>query len=145
MNKLIICRGIPASGKSTWAKQWVLEDPEHRVRINQDDIRNMLGKYWVPSREELVQSILSTSIYNAIRLCYDVIVDNTNLNPKAITYIEDIILNCNMKYTIEFKDFFDTPLSLCIERDKQRTNPIGEEIIRNFYNRYKDQYNLNGN
>lgn len=45
MNKIIICRGIPASGKSTWAKQWVLEDPEHRIRINQDDIRNMLGKY----------------------------------------------------------------------------------------------------
>lgn len=42
--------GLPASGKSTWAKQWVLEDPEHRVRINQDDIRLMLGKYWVPKR-----------------------------------------------------------------------------------------------
>lgn len=45
MSKLIITRGLPASGKSTWAKQWVLEDPEHRVRINQDDIRLMLGKY----------------------------------------------------------------------------------------------------
>ena len=41
MSKLIITRGLPASGKSTWAKQWVLEDPEHRVRINQDDIRLM--------------------------------------------------------------------------------------------------------
>lgn len=49
MSKLIICRGIPASGKSTWA--------EHRVRINQDDIRLMLGKYQVPSREKLVQHI----------------------------------------------------------------------------------------
>lgn len=54
MSKLIITRGLPASGKSTWAKQWVLEDPEHRVRINQDDIRLMLGKYWVPKRESLL-------------------------------------------------------------------------------------------
>lgn len=36
---LIICRGIQGSGKSTWAKQWCHEDPEHRVRFNNDDIR----------------------------------------------------------------------------------------------------------
>ena len=42
---LIICRGIQGSGKSTWAKQWCHEDPEHRVRFNNDDIRNMLGVY----------------------------------------------------------------------------------------------------
>lgn len=39
MNKVIICRGIQGSGKSTWAKQWVKEDPNHRIRINQDDFR----------------------------------------------------------------------------------------------------------
>lgn len=43
--KIIICRGIQGSGKSTWAKQWCHEDPEHRVRFNNDDIRNMLGDY----------------------------------------------------------------------------------------------------
>lgn len=145
MNKIIICRGIPASGKSTWAKQWILEDPEHRIRINQDDIRNMLGKYWVPSRENLISYINNAIITKAVSLNYDIIIDNINLNPKNILYIEDIILLCNMKYTIEYKDFFDVPLSVCIERDKKRTNPIGEEVIKSFYNRYKDKYNLNGN
>ena len=145
MNKIIICRGIPASGKSTWAKQWVLEDPEHRIRINQDDIRNMLGKYLVPSRENLVSYINNAIITKAVSLNYDIVIDNVNLNPKNILYIEDIILLCNMKYIIEYKDFFDVPLSICIERDKKRTNPIGEEVIRSFYNRYKNKYNLNGN
>ena len=145
MNKIIICRGIPASGKSTWAKQWVLEDPEHRIRINQDDIRNMLGKYWVPSRENLVSYINNAIITKAVSLNYDIVIDNINLNPKNILYIEDIILLCNMKYIIEYKDFFDVPLSVCIERDKKRTNPIGEKVIRSFYNRYKNKYNLNGN
>ena len=42
MNKLILTRGIQGSGKTTWARQWVAEDPSSRVRINNDDIRNML-------------------------------------------------------------------------------------------------------
>ena len=145
MNKIIICRGIPASGKSTWAKQWVLEDPEHRVRINRDDIHNMLGKYCAPSRERLVSYINHTIIIKALISNYDIIIDNTNLNFNDILYLEEILLIFNMKCTIEYKDFFDTPLSVCIERDKKRTNPIGEEIIKSFYNRYKDKYNLNGN
>ena len=43
MKKIILTRGIPASGKSTWAKQEVLKDPEHSIRINRDDLRNMSG------------------------------------------------------------------------------------------------------
>ena len=31
MPKIILCRGIPGSGKSVWSKKWVLEDSEHRV------------------------------------------------------------------------------------------------------------------
>ena len=42
-------------------------------------------------------------------------------------------------------NFFDTPLSVCIKRDKNRENSVGEEVIRNFYNKYKDIYPLNGN
>ena len=42
MSKLILCQGIQGSGKSTYAKKWVAEDPEHRVRLNYDDLRNML-------------------------------------------------------------------------------------------------------
>ena len=80
MSKLIITRGLPASGKSTWAKQWVLEDPEHRVRINQDDIRLMLGKYWVPSREKLVQHIQEETLIETLLRGYDIVIDNTTKN-----------------------------------------------------------------
>ena len=45
IRKVLVLRGLQGSGKSTFAKQWVNEDPEHRVRFNRDDIRNMLGKY----------------------------------------------------------------------------------------------------
>lgn len=34
INKLILVQGISGSGKTTYAKQWVEEDPIHRVRLN---------------------------------------------------------------------------------------------------------------
>ena len=144
MNKLIICRGIPASGKTFWAKQWVLEDPEHRVRINQDDIRLMLGKYWVPSREELVQHIQKEALIEALNRGYDIVVDNTNLNKKVLDFYRALIID-HGNHAIEFKDFFNTSLSVCIERDKNRDLQVTEKVIRSFYNNYKDKYSLNGN
>ena len=144
MNKLIITRGLPASGKSTWAKQWVLEDPEHRVRINQDDIRLMLGKYWVPSREKLVQHIQEEALIEALLRGYDIVIDNTNLNKKVLDQFNRLIKTFE-DYEIEYKDFFDTSLSVCIERDKNRDLQVTEKVIRGFYNNYKDKYPLNGN
>ena len=143
MNKLIICRGIPASGKTFWAKQWVLEDPEHRVRINQDDIRLMLGKYWVPSREKLVQHIQEEALTEALLNGYDIVIDNTNLNKKVLDFYRALVID-HGNHAIEYKDFFNTPLSVCIERDKNRDVQVSEKISRNFYNNYKDIYPLNG-
>ena len=120
MSKLIICRGIPASGKSTWAKQWV------------------------PSREKLVQEIQFNAIIEALNREFDVVIDNTNLNNKVLDQFNRLIKTFE-DYEIEYKDFFDTPLSVGIERDKNRDLQVTEKVIRSFYNNYKDKYPLNGN
>nr|DAG90839.1 MAG TPA: polynucleotide kinase [Crassvirales sp.] len=135
MPKIILCRGIQGSGKTTWAKQWVLEDPEHRVRFNNDDIRNMLGKYWVPSREPIITTMKNSFISGAAIFRMDVVIDNMNLNSKELDYWKDIARMFN--YDLEIKNFF-TPLQDCIERDSKRPNPVGEEVIRKTYEKYKD-------
>lgn len=109
-----------------------------------DDIRNMLGKYWVPERESLVLDIQEQAIIEALKQRYDIIIDNTNLKQVLVDKFHTLTLVFE-EYEFQIKNFFDTPLSVCIERDKNRTNPVGEEVIRGFYNRYKDKYNLNGN
>ena len=147
MAKVILCRGIQGRGKTTWAKQWVLEDSEHRVRFNNDDIRNMLGKYWVPSREGLVKNLKDTFLWSSMSHGFDIVIDNMNLNPKELEYYNKVLDNWNNpkgivfdsvrpKYDIEIKNFF-TPLEDCIERDSKRPNPIGEKVIRDTYERYK--------
>lgn len=147
--KLIICRGIQGSGKSTWAKQWCHEDPKHRVRFNNDDIRNMLGDYWVPDREKLVTEAKANMITFALITGYDVVVDNMNLNPKEDTWIRTLCTNIEkdkgIHIDIEYKDFF-IPVEECIHRDAMRPNPIGEKVIKDTWRRYRTfiiQQNIN--
>ena len=143
MNKIILCRGIQGSGKSTYSRQWAEQDPEKRLRYNNDDIRTMLGKYWVPSRESVVRNAKIAIITEAMEQGFDIIIDNMNLNPNEVKYYQGIIKEFNerrgTKYTMEFMDF-KTPLEVCIERDSKRPNPIGREVITKTYERYKDFY-----
>lgn len=158
MSKIIFTRGIQGSGKSTWAKEWVEEDPKQRIRINFDEMRLMLGGgyggYWVPRREEygLLDDMLKALLTKAIAMDIDVVIDNMNLNEKSVRRVQEF---CNETFArfldenphaknsdLEFRFVdFKTPLEECIARDAQREYPIGEQVIRNTYNRYKDFYN----
>ena len=150
MKRIILTRGIPASGKSTWAKQEVLKDPEHSIRINRDDLRNMCGKYWVPTREKYITACKGTILINAINFKFDtIIIDEMNLNPKENGYLKGIVSmmydtfkDNNDKYIIEIKDFTNVPLDVCLERNSKRENPIGENVIRGIFNKYQTMYNL---
>lgn len=150
MKKIILTRGIPASGKSTWAKQEVLKDPEHSIRINRDDLRNMSGKYWVPTREHYIEACKGIILICAMNFQFDtIIIDGMNLNPKESGKLKGEIAMVNAafkggqdKYVVEIKDFTNVPLDVCLERDSKRENPIGEDIIKGIFNKYRELYNL---
>lgn len=108
----------------------------------------MLGKYWVPSREILVDDLKRIFLWKSMFYGFDIVIDNMNLNPKELKYYNQVIDSWNNpkeivpdmvkpKYKLEIKNFF-TPLEDCIERDSKRPNPIGEEVIRNTYEKYKN-------
>lgn len=152
--KFIICRGIQGSGKSTWAKEFLhIEGADKWVRINRDDIRNMLGDYWIPEREKLVTIIENDALKAAMLQGYNIISDNMNLNPTTVQGLKDMVDSHNdyvfecddeeenlSTYEIEFKDFF-IPLEEAIRRDSLRPNPIGERIIRMTYKKYRHIFN----
>lgn len=140
MNKIIITQGIQGSGKSNWAKQWVEEDPIHRVRWNNDDCRRMCGPYWITERESFITSIRHTFIRKAMIDNKDIVIDDMNLNTKTTDYYEKIVKVYNDqntdKYVLEYKQFFDVSVEECIRRDSFRDNPVGEQVIRSTYKRY---------
>lgn len=132
--KVLILKGLPASGKSTFAKQFVTEY-SNWVRINRDDLRNMRGKYWLPEQENLITDWEQYLVLSSLKRGVNVILDSTNLNPKYLSELKLLILSSLHPVVIEEK-FFDTSLEECILRDSKRENPVGEAVIRNFHNKY---------
>lgn len=80
MRTLYVTKGLPASGKSTWARDLLKKEPNRWRRINRDDIRNMLsdGRF-SPDAEELVKKVQEDAIRAAFKASYDVVLDNTHL------------------------------------------------------------------
>lgn len=147
MSKFIILQGIQGSGKSTWALDWVKENPIKRIRVNRDSIRKMLGKYWLPDREKLVKHIRNACIEEAILDGYDVVSDDMNLSDNTINELVELIKSIKSNISIEYK-LFNTPLKDCLIRvdNRNRHLPENEQIsssvVISTYNTFKNKYNL---
>ncbi len=128
--KVVVLQGVPASGKSTYAKSL---DPNKWIRINRDDIRRMMGGYMVSKRENIITEIESDMVKNALRDKWNVCIDDTNLNPKTINLWKEIAEAYNAN--IEFKEFLIT-MSEALERDKNREFPVGKKCIEGFFRKY---------
>lgn len=127
-------KGLPSSGKSTWAKHAQEVDP-NTIRVNKDDLRAMLhNSVWSKGREEFVLKVRDFIITEGLKNGHNVIVDDTNFAPKHEAFLKDVARkNCA---DFEIKDFsFETP-EVCIERDLKRTNSVGEKVIMGMYKQY---------
>ncbi len=84
MPTLIITIGLPGSGKSTWAKAWVGEDPARRARVNRDDLRAMLhgGRVGTAWQERQVTLAQHAAVRALLLHGFEVMVDDTNLVAK---------------------------------------------------------------
>lgn len=147
MAKFIILQGIQGSGKTTWALNWVKENPIKRVRVNKDSIRKMFGKYWLPDKEKLVKCIRNACIEEAILDGYDVVSDDMNLSDNTINELVELIKSIKPNISIEYK-LFNTPLKDCLIRVDNRNKHLSEDerlsssVVISTYNAFKQKYNL---
>lgn len=141
--KVLMLKGLPASGKSTEAKELVVT--QNYVRINKDDARSMYHcSKFNKGNEGFVLRMRDIALVEAMRAGRSVVIDDTNLNPIHEEKIKKIVDDFNssipsdkpnLKYKLEVK-FIDTPLDVCLARDAKRENPVGKRVIMGMYNQY---------
>lgn len=135
--KVIITRGLPASGKSTFAREWVAEDPELRTIVEKDQIRKdaRLFKDGQYNHKRGDEAIVLKERDRRIRLALysgvSVICSDTNLTKKHINKITSIANEFGAG--VEIKDFLGVPLKELIARDSKREDKVGEQVIRRMF------------
>lgn len=135
MLKIIMCVGIPGSGKSTWAKSEVAKDPDNWVRINNDDLRAMMnGSVYSAGYEKLVTEIRNSLIKEAIKKDKNIIIDNLNLNKKHFDDVIKLAKSFNKNIEVSEKTFY-IDLDEAITRDSQREGKarVGESVIKRWW------------
>ena len=130
--KILVLQGVPASGKSTFARSLVLKDKSY-VIVSRDAIREARGDYWIPEHEDYISDIEEFEIRSAIKHNLNPIIDATNLNPKTIAKWKNLAEELNV--SIEFK-MFEIDFATALERDSKRERSVGKKVLERFFRNY---------
>ena len=130
--KILVLQGVPASGKSTFARSLVLKDKSY-VIVSRDAIREARGEYWIPEYEDYISDIEEFEIRSAIKHNLNPIIDATNLNPKTIAKWKNLAEELNVN--IEFK-MFEIDFATALERDSKRERSVGKKVLERFFRDY---------
>lgn len=138
--KLIVCHGISASGKSSFATKWVGEAGARRAEVNRDAIRVQMmlddGKpfswrKWNWKREDAVTKAFWEKVEFHAKEGKDLICSDTNLSPKRTQSL--IKTFADFGYTEVEHQYFPVTLEEAWARDAERLNGVGHSVIANQY------------
>lgn len=126
MAHLTLLRGLPASGKTSWARAHntgiIVSRDDIRPLLTGDDSKTVLGQ----DREALVTALEHSQIETALRAGVDVISDNLNLTPKFARAILDLAVKNGATWAVQD---ITTPPDLCIRRNVARDDYVPESVI----------------
>lgn len=132
--------GLPASGKTTYARALMTGAGGRLRRVNLDDIRAMLDddgagtKVWSHKHEATAQRIQEDAIRAALAGGWDLVVDNTHLTQRMPSRIKQIVAG---QARFEVHDFTGIPLEECLRRDAARPRPVGEAAILRLHEKHR--------
>ncbi len=132
--KLILTKGLPASGKTTWAKEYIQKHPE-TANLCKDDLRLQLGS--TNKREKRIIKVRDLLTEYYFEQGYSVIWSDTNLNPVHHRRATELATKYQAELVVQ--DFTTVSLAECIRRDLVRSNSVGQQVIEQMYYEYLDR------
>jgi predicted kinase len=135
--ELLFTCGLPGSGKSTWARAWVAEDPTRRARISRDDTRMALhGGHHGPATEAQVTIATYAAIGALLADGISVIEDGTNLVEEHRFALQLLAVRAGVRARLV--DLTTVPLDLCLSRNAERpaATRVPEEYIQAMHRQY---------
>lgn len=135
MQYIIMTKGLPASGKSTWAKKHLL-DFNNWKRINRDELRAMIdGGTWTPDNERFIIKTRNSLLKLALKQGYNVIIDDTNLKASNFDDVCKVAQSVGKRIIVQERCFEIEP-NEAIARDSGRLGQVGAKVINDMYIRY---------
>ena len=132
MNKLTLMVGLPASGKSTYAKEMA---DDNTVVLSSDALRKeLLGDERCQDDNDIVFKTLYRRAKECLLEGKDVVIDATNINMKARRRALANFANMDIRREAVV---MATPYEVCLKRDKLRERTVGEEVIKKFLYRFE--------
>jgi predicted kinase len=129
--KLILTKGLPASGKTTWAQEYIQKYPE-TANLCKDDLRLQLSS--TNKREQRIIKVRDLLTIHYFEQGYSAIWSDTNLNPVHQRRATELAAKYQAQLIIQ--DFTDVSLAECIRRDSIRSNSVGHQAIEQMYYDY---------
>ena len=141
MQEVILLRGLPASGKTTWANEQVLKSPGKYKRINKDNLRAMLDvNVWSGSNEKFAIKVRDSILMLALTSDRNVIIDDTNIHPKHETRVKQLCDEYSKATGNDVNFFikeFSVPINELFKRDASRDNPVGKVTIKRMLSQWR--------
>lgn len=135
--KLLMLKGLPASGKSTYAKELVAKGDW--IRVNKDDLRHLLhGGKWSRSNEKEVIIARDALVVQFMEEGKkNVVVDDTNYHSSHEQRLSQLAEEHG--YVFEMDEIV-CDVEECIKRDLKRGDrAVGEQVIRKMWREYVSQ------
>lgn len=133
---LILLVGIPGSGKTTYAKNYI-EQHYNTIHLSSDVIRKELyGDENIQGNPADVFSLMQKMAIKALNDGENVVYDATNITRKDR---QGILSVCPKFAKIECHIIW-APIEVCIERDATRDRTVGKEVIDRMLKRFQAPY-----
>lgn len=134
--KLILLVGIPGSGKTTYAEDYIEQNAD-TIHLSSDTIRKELyGDESIQGNPADVFSLMQKRAIEALNNGQNVLYDATNITRKD----RASIINICPKFTKIEVHVIWAPIEVCIERDAARDRTVGKEVIDRMLKRFQAPY-----